>query len=98
MHISGLISQSIIPSAEQFQISNSVKNVARNLNRFAIPIITFIGLTNMNPVEGGPITYASCILGCELLATSATGGIGSIPALQACLYSCLPIFAAPWCP
>ncbi|QZA59317.1 hypothetical protein [Candidatus Rhabdochlamydia porcellionis] len=98
MHISRLTPQSIIPSAEQFQISNAVKNVARNLNRFAIPVITFIGLTNMKSVEGGPITYASCVVGCELLASSATGGIGSVPALQACLYSCLPILAAPWCP
>ncbi|HEV3270061.1 MAG TPA: hypothetical protein VGZ69_05370 [Candidatus Rhabdochlamydia sp.] len=98
MHISGLIPRSIVPSAEQFQIPNAVKNVARNLNKFAIPIITLVGLTSISSVEGGPITYAGCILGCELLATSATGGIGSVPALQACLYSCLPIFAAPWCP
>ncbi len=101
MHISGLSTltpQSIIPSVEQFQVSNSVKNAAKNLNKFAIHIIALVGLTSISAVAGGPITYAGCVLGCELLATSATGGIGSVPALQACLYSCLPIFAAPWCP
>ncbi|MGB7128429.1 MAG: hypothetical protein WBD50_05005 [Candidatus Rhabdochlamydia sp.] len=101
MHISGLnmlIPHSIVLSTEQFQVSNIVKNAAKNLNKLAIPVIALVGLTSMSAVEGGPITYAGCVLGCELLATSATGGIGSVPALQACLYSCLPILAAPWCP
>ncbi len=101
MYISGfsaLTLQSIVPSVEQFQISSVVKNAAKNLNKFAVPIIALAGLASMSSVEGGPITYAGCVLGCELLATSATGGIGSVPALQACIYSCLPIFVAPWCP
>lgn len=84
MHISGLstlIPQSIVPSIGQFQISNTIKN----LNKLAIPIIALAGLASISSVDAGPITYASCVLGCELLATAATGGIGSVPALQACL-------------
>ena len=52
----------------------------------------------MNSVEAGPISYAGCVVGCEPLATSATAGVASVPALQACIYSYLPILAAPWCP
>jgi hypothetical protein len=96
MHISlsALVPRSIVPSVERFQISNTIKN----LNKLAIPSIALAGLASISSVEAGPITYASCVLGCELLATSATGGIGSVPALQACVYSCLPILAVPWCP
>jgi len=77
-----------------WQISNTVKN----LHKFAIPLITLAGFANMNSVEAGPISYADCVVGCELLATSATAGVASVPALQACIYSYLPILAAPWCP
>lgn len=96
MSVSGLstFTQSIVHSVGPLQISNTVKN----LHKFAIPLITLAGLANVNSVEAGPISYAGCILGCELLATSATAGVASVPALQACIYSCLPILAAPWCP
>lgn len=51
-------------------------------------------ISNIPQAEAGPIAYASCVAGCEALATVATGGPGAAFIMQ-CIQACLPALYLP---
>ena len=68
----------------------SVNGVVKNLNKIAVPAITFFALSNIPGVDGGPLAYATCVAGCMPIISGMAG-----PAAIACFNWCLPLLPLP---
>lgn len=83
------------------KVSDSICNIANNLNRDAVPLVILVGMSFFNGADGGPLTYAACEAACwatfgvGVALTGGTAGVMGPPALMACLKACLPVFFAP---
>ena len=83
--------------AQRNVISEGFDRISRNISRMSLPILLGATAMALPMVDGGPLTYYSCVAGCEALATVASGGPGAA-FIQACILACLPLFAMPTCP
>lgn len=74
--------------------------MARNAAVAAIPALAIYTISNIPVAEGGPITWAACIVACEAVAASATVATGGAAAasLIACVEACWPLLALPFPP
>jgi len=64
------------------------KQIVKNLQRFALPIIASVGLMYAaTQANAGPVAYAACVGECLALTL---GGFA-----PACLAACSPFLAAP---
>lgn len=80
-----------LPNINVSSISNryslDLPNIARNINRLAIPAVTLFVLSNLNGTLAGPIEYAVCVTACTIFGTPA--------AFPACATACLAALAFP---
>ena len=83
--------------APRSAISEHINRISRNVTALSVPILLGAAAMMLPLADGGPLTYYSCVFGCESLATVATGGPGA-SFIQACILACAPLFAAPFCP
>lgn len=83
--------------APRSAISEHISRISRNVTALSVPILLGASAMMLPMVDGGPLTYWSCVAGCESLATVASGGPGAAFIGQ-CIAACLPLFAAPFCP
>lgn len=86
MNYTGLVQPNCHSSG---RYSLSAPNIARNLNKIAIPAILLLGASLVQEAEAGPIAYAICISGCEWPLFSIVARPVS------CHILCLPALAAP---
>ena len=79
--------------------SPSVTNVSRNINKIAVFAVTTYAVCTVPIADGGPVTWAACILVCETAAAAATVATAgaAAAALVACAEGCWPLLA-PFCP
>ncbi len=66
----------------------------RTVAAIALPMLAICAIESIPVAEAGPIAYASCVAGCEALATVATGGPGAAFIGQ-CIAACWPVLAMP---
>lgn len=74
----------------------SARELVGNINKVAIPAITFLAFSSFNVISAGPISYATCIAACQVVAVATTGP-GATAAFIACTKACLPL-AMPFLP
>lgn len=80
--------------------SQSVAQLRNNIKKVALPIIFITALSNFPLVNGGPISWAGCIVACETVAASATVVTAGAAAgsLIACVNACAPLLMLPFIP
>lgn len=84
-------------AAPRSVISENLSRISRNVSSLSVPILLGAAAMMLPLVDSGPVTYWSCVFGCESLATVASGGPGAAFIGQ-CIAACLPLFACPLCP
>jgi hypothetical protein len=71
-------------------LAPSMRGIATNLNKIAIPAITLFALSNIPGADGGPLAYAACVAGCAPVISGLAG-----PAAIACFNWCLLVLPLP---
>ncbi len=66
----------------------SAQKMAQGAIVAATAAVALHAISNIPSADAGPITYWSCVVGCELMLP---------PFIAACVAACLPLIAAP-CP
>lgn len=61
-------------------------NLVKNVGKVAIPALALYAASNASTTEQGPITYWSCVVGCEAMCPAF---------IPLCITACFPLFAAP---
>lgn len=84
MNYTGISQQKDHPSG---RYSLSAPNIARNLNKIAIPAILLLGASLVQGAQAGPLEYSACVTGCTFFATPA--------AFPGCVAACLPLLFLP---
>lgn len=81
--------QQYVPSVGQtfnrFSLA-TLPEVAHNLNKVALPTLAICLLSSLATADAGPVTYWSCVIGCEAMAP---------PFIAVCIGACFPLLAAP---
>ncbi|MBP7074559.1 MAG: hypothetical protein KBA81_04150 [Rhabdochlamydiaceae bacterium] len=70
--------------------TSNVNSIVKNLNKIAVPAITFFALSNLPGVDGGPLAYAACVASCMPVISGMAG-----PAAITCFNWCLPLLPLP---
>lgn len=73
------------PATKNSKYSLSIVGIASNLSKIAIPVIAILALSNFPVADGGPLSYAACILTCT----------GTGPGAPLCWTLCGPILFLP---
>jgi hypothetical protein len=84
----------VVNSSMPAEHASSSRTMGRNLKLLAISTVAIMALAELPMAGGGPLAYASCVAGCEALATVATGGPGAAFIMN-CIAACWPILAMP---
>lgn len=85
----------------QPRTENPINGAIRRLSAIAIPIIALEAMSMIPTADSGPVTWASCVASCEVIAFAAaalTGGIltpVAAASLVACTNICWAGLAAP---
>ncbi|MDP1609222.1 MAG: hypothetical protein Q8L98_07920 [Chlamydiales bacterium] len=70
-----------------YHFSDLASGIARNISKFAIPIIAIAAMSNIPGADAGPVAYTVCTAWCMALATPVL--------LPGCILACIPVGVAP---
>lgn len=85
-----------IPTKEKIfnGLCGTIKNMAKNVQKVAIPVFVLYCASNMPQAEAGPVAYGACLTACLAAGAIATG-----PAMCClaccCAEACTPLLVAP---
>ncbi|MDP1609221.1 MAG: hypothetical protein Q8L98_07915 [Chlamydiales bacterium] len=75
---------------ESYRFSGLLPGIARNISKFAIPIIAIAAMSNIPGADAGPLAYSACVIGCIPVISGLAG-----PASAACMMWCAALIPLP---